>query len=148
MDGRYSKCRIILQKSIIISDIQRQNLINFAQDAFPNESCAILLGTIKEGKGIVKELYFTKNIDESPVNFTVSNEDLLYVYKFAEEKKLEVISIFHSHPNSESYPSSTDKKFMLVNPVVWLIYSGELDELKAFVLDSELEEIPIVISSV
>jgi Predicted metal-dependent protease of the PAD1/JAB1 superfamily len=37
---------------------------------------------------------------------------------------MDVIGIFHSHPNSDAYPSNTDKKFMQSNPVVWIIYSG------------------------
>ncbi len=146
MDGRHSRSIIILQKSLLISKTHKQDLIKFAKEAAPNESCAVLLGTFLEGHAKVKELYFTKNIEESPVNFTVSNEDLLKVYKLAEEKKLEVICIFHSHPNSKPYPSLTDEKFMLVNPVIWLIYSGILEEMKAFVLDSTIQEIPVIIS--
>ena len=52
----------------------------------------------------------------------------------------------HSHPGSNAYPSSTDKKFMYSNPVIWIISSGESNELKAFQLEPEIVEIPIVIS--
>ena len=40
--------------------------------------------------------------------------------------KIEVIGIFHSHPNSDAFPSKTDKKFMQSNPVVWIIYSESI----------------------
>ena len=109
----------------------------------PNESCAILFGIIDGQKTIVKEIFLTKNIDESPVNFTSSNEQLIKCYKTAEEKKMEVVSIFHSHPNSAAYPSNTDKKFMHINPVVWVIYSGISNEFKAYVLESNVLEILI-----
>ena len=56
---------------------------------------------------------------------------------------MEVVGIFHSHPNSEAYPSSTDKKFMYSNPVVWVIYSGISNEFKAYVLESNVLEILI-----
>ncbi len=61
----------------------------------------------------------------------------------AEEKNLDVIAIFHSHPSSDAIPSNTDRKFMETNPVVWIIYSGVTEEFRAYVLDSEVKEIPI-----
>ena len=64
-------------------------------------------------------------------------------YNIAEGKKVEVIAIFHSHPNSDAYPSNTDKKFMHSNPVVWIIYSGINKDFKAYFLESDIVEIPI-----
>ena len=130
-------------QKIIISESQKKILSDNADNEKPNESCAILFGRIDEQKTIVKEIFLTKNIDESPVNFTISPEQLIKCYKTAEEKKMEVVGIFHSHPNSEAYPSNTDKKFMYSNPVVWVIYSGISNEFKAYVLESDVVEILI-----
>jgi proteasome lid subunit RPN8/RPN11 len=127
-----------LQK-IILSQSIKKTLTQHAENENPNESCAILYGNNES----VSEVFLTKNIEESPVNFTISNEQLIEGYKIAEEKKLNVIGIFHSHPNSEAYPSSTDKKFMQSNPVVWIIYSGIDKDFKAYILESEIQEIPI-----
>ena len=138
MDGRNCKRRIDLQK-IILSQSIKKILTNHAENENPNESCALLYGNGE----IVSEVFLTKNIEESPVNFTISNEQLIEGYKIAEEKKLPVIGIFHSHPNSEAYPSSTDKKFMYSNPVVWIIYSGVNKNFKAYVLESDVIEISI-----
>ena len=138
MDGRNCKRRIDLQK-ITLSQSIKKTLIQHAENENPNESCAILYG---DGD-TVSDVFLTKNIEESPVNFTISNDQLIEGYKIAEEKKLQVIGIFHSHPNSEAYPSSTDKKFMHSNPVVWIIYSGANKNFKAYVLESDILEIPI-----
>ena len=138
MDGRNCKRRIDLQK-IILSESIKKILTNHAENENPNESCALLYGNGE----IVSEVFLTKNIEKSPVNFTISNEQLIEGYKIAEEKKLPVIGIFHSHPNSEAYPSSTDKKFMHSNPVVWIIYSGVNKNFKAYVLESDVIEISI-----
>ena len=112
MDGRNCKRRIDLQK-ITLSQSIKKTLIQHAENENPNESCAILYGN----GDTVSDVFLTKNIEESPVNFTISNDQLIEGYKIAEERKLQVIGIFHSHPNSEAYPSSTDKKFMHSNPV-------------------------------
>ena len=109
----------------------------------PNESCAMLFGTVNDKDAIVKEVFLTKNADQSPVNFTISNEQLIKGYKIAEEKNMGVVGIFHSHPSSVAYPSETDKKFMQSNPVVWVIYSGISSEFKSYIMETDIIEIPI-----
>ncbi|HET9008577.1 MAG TPA: M67 family metallopeptidase [Nitrosarchaeum sp.] len=130
-------------QKIILTESQKKILSNHADNEKPNESCAILFGTTEEQRVIVKEIFLTENIEKSPVNFTISNEQLIKCYKTAEEKKMEVVGIFHSHPNSEAYPSEIDKKFMFNNPVVWIIYSGVSEKFKAYVLESDVLEILI-----
>lgn len=134
-----------MQDGVLLTREQKRNLINHAIKQTPNEACALLFGTITDKKSIVKEVFLAKNQQESPVNFTISNEDLIQSYKRADEKGLDVVGIFHSHPTSEAYPSSTDKKFMLANPVVWLIYSVVSRNFKAYVLESQIKEIPVII---
>jgi len=89
------------------------------------------------------EIFLTENIEKSEINFTVSNEQLLEGYKMAEEKGLDVVGIFHSHPKSLPSPSNTDIKFMKGNPIPWIIYSGLTKEMKAYLLDSEIIQILI-----
>jgi proteasome lid subunit RPN8/RPN11 len=138
MDGRNCKRRVDLQK-IILPQTIKKILTQHAKSENPNESCAILYGN----GNIVSDVFLTNNIEQSPVNFTISNEQLIEGYKIAEEKKMDVVGIFHSHPNSEAYPSNTDKKFMHSNPVAWIIYSGINQDFKAYVLESDILEIPI-----
>ena len=128
-------------QKIILSESDKKILTEHAENEKPNESCAILFGK----DSLVSEVFLTKNIEESPVNFTISNEQLIEGYKIAEEKRVEVIGVFHSHPNSDAYPSNTDKKFMQSNPVAWVIYSGINKNFKAYFLESDITEIPIEI---
>ena len=126
-------------QKIILKQSDKKILSQYSENQKPNESCAILFGKNNE----VLDIFLTENIDESPVNFTISNEQLIEAYKIAEDKKMDVIGIFHSHPNSDAYPSNTDKKFMQSNPVVWIIYSGINKNFRAFILESDTIEIPI-----
>ena len=128
-----------MQHRIVISDSDRSVLTEHAKDKSPNEACAILLGR----GDTVSKVFLTRNAEESPARFTVSNEDLIEAYRTAEEKKLQVVGVFHSHPNSDAYPSETDKEFMLINAVAWVIYSGTSKDLRAYVLESDIREIPI-----
>ncbi len=126
-------------QEIILSQTDKKILSEYSENQKPNESCAILFGKNNQ----VLDLFLTENIEESPVNFTISNKQLIEGYKVAEEKKMDVIGIFHSHPDSDAYPSNTDKKFMQSNPVVWIIYSGINKNFKAYLLESDIIEIPI-----
>ena len=126
-------------QKIILKQSDKKLLSQYSENQKPNEACAILFG--KNNK--VLDIFLTENIDESPANFTISNEQLIEGYKIAEDKKMEVIGIFHSHPNSDAFPSSIDKKFMQSNPVAWVIYSGINKNFRAFILESDSVEIQI-----
>ena len=130
-------------QKIILTEAQKQILSNHADNEKPNESCAILFGTDIEEEVKVEKVFLTKNIDQSPVNFTISAEQRLEADKMERESQLKIIGIFHSHPDSKAYPSDTDKKFMELNPEVWIIFSGISKDFKAYVLEQEISEIPI-----
>ena len=139
MDDRNCQRRIELQE-IILSQSDKKILSEYSENQKPNESCAILFGKGNQ----VSDMFLTENIEKSPMNFTISNEQLIEAYKTAEERKVEIVGIFHSHPNSDAFPSNTDEKFMQSNPVVWIIYSGINKNFKAFILESDIIEIPII----
>ena len=126
-------------QKIKLTESDKKILSEYSENQKPNESCAILFGKDDQ----VLDLFLTENIEKSPVNFTISNKQLIEAYKIAEEKKMEVVGIFHSHPGSDAYPSDTDKKFMQSNPVAWIIYSGINKNFRACLLESDIVEIPI-----
>ena len=132
-------------ESIVLTQKEKDKLIAHAISEQPSESCAMLFGKKIGDNWNVKEVFLTQNIDDSQTNFTISPEELLKGYQIAEKNQLEVVGIFHSHPNSDAIPSNTDKKFMQNNPVPWIIFSGVSNDLKAYLLDSTIIEIQIKI---
>ena len=126
-------------QKIILSESDKKILSEYSENQKPNESCAILFGKNDQ----VLDLFLTENIEKSPTSFTISNKQLIEGYKIAEEREMEVIGIFHSHPDSDAYPSNTDKQFMQSNPVAWIIYSGINKNFRAFLLETDIVEIPI-----
>ena len=120
-------------KTISLSATQIRKLEGIAKDSLPNESCAFLLGHNDK----VKEILEVRNSDQSPLTFRIESKDLLHAYYLAESKGMQVIAIFHSHP-TKPWPSSTDVKFMEINPVVWVIYSTTDGQLKAFIYNDDL----------
>ena len=130
-------------ETIVLAQKEKDKLVTHAISEQPSESCAMLFGKKVGDNWNVKEVFLTQNIDDSKTNFTISPEELLKGYQIAEKNQLEVVGIFHSHPNSDAVPSNTDKKFMKNNPVPWIIFSGVNNDLKAYLLDSDVIEIPI-----
>ena len=130
-------------KCIVLTQKEKDKLITHAVELQPNESCAMLLGEKIDDTWNVREVFLTENIDKSQTNFTISPEELLKGYQLAEKMHLELVGVFHSQPNSDTTPSDTDKKFMRNNPVPWIIFSGVNNDLKAYLLDSDVIEIPI-----
>ncbi len=128
---------------VVLAQKEKDQLITHAIEQQPHESCAMLLGKKVDDAWNIKEIFLTQNIDNSQINFTISPEELLKGYQLAEKMHLELVGIFHSHPNSDTTPSDTDKKFMQNNPVPWIIFSGVTNDLTAYLLNSDVIEIPI-----
>ena len=134
-------------KEIILNQKQIDTLIQHSEKYQPNESCAMLLGIHSDQQWNVKEVFLTRNAhDDSKTSFIIAPEDLLQGYELADKKHLELVGIFHSHPISSATPSNTDKKYMKVNDgIPWIIFSGLNTDLRAFMLDEDMEEIKIKI---
>ena len=135
----------IVNKSIILSEKDKEELAKYAEAEKPYESCAILVGNETDENWTVKEIVLTENTAKSRVTFTISPEKEFEVDQNAKKSNMEIVCIFHSHPESEAQPSETDKKFMRVNPFPWIIYSGLTKEMNCFILqDENVKQISII----
>ena len=135
----------IVNKSIILSEKNKEELAKHAEAEKPYESCAILVGNETDENWTVKEVVLTENTAKSRVTFTISPEKEFEVDQNAKKSNMEIVCIFHSHPESEAQPSETDKKFMRVNPFPWIIYSGLTREMNCFILqDENVKQISII----
>ena len=124
---------------IVLSREHLQQLQQLAKDSLPNESCAFLLGT-GGSEVTVQEVMPMQNADNSRVSFTIPPDEILRAYRLADGKNLQVAGIFHSHP-SQPLPSSTDARFMEVNPVVWVIYSTTVDKFGAWIFEDGIKKV-------
>ena len=128
-------------QEILLNQKQMDVLIQHSEKAGLSESCAMLFGTHGDQQWNVKEIFLTRNAHtDSGTSFIITPEELLQGYQLAEKKQLELVGIFHSHPNSAASPSNFDKKFMKVNgDVPWIIFSGINTDLRAFILEQDIE---------
>lgn len=134
------------RKSISIHHSHLNALEKLAVNTLPNESCAILLGKRSNNKSIVQYILPMNNSSHSSIEFNIDADDLYHAYDKARLMNLDIIAIFHSHP-SPPIPSAMDKIFMLINPVIWIIYSTSSHTFKAFISNNEdqIQEINILL---
>jgi proteasome lid subunit RPN8/RPN11 len=89
---------------------------------YPNETCGMLAS--KDGQ-VVKN-YPTANAAEHPDDFSeISPEDLLRISYDIDEYNGEMYSYYHSHPQSEAYPSRRDKDWAKRNQLYYIIFSHQ-----------------------
>ena len=139
------------QSGILLKVSQLLILEHAANLSNPHESCALLLGKKKENVYQVYEVIPVSNKYTSEVSFGMDENELLKIYKYAELSSISVVGIFHSHP-SKPFPSETDKIYMEINPIPWIIKSTTTDEMRCFIFtDSSkgkingIEEIKMII---
>jgi proteasome lid subunit RPN8/RPN11 len=123
---------------LLIHHSQLDELEKLAVTTLPNESCAILLGKKSKTKSIVQHILPMNNSYHSSIEFNIDSDDLYEAYNKARIMNLNILAIFHSHP-AKPIPSTKDKIFMLINPIIWLIYSTSSHTFKAFIIDKEDE---------
>ena len=132
--------------TLLITESQIDTLIRSTKEDFPNESCALLLGSIVDNEYHVKALKKMENKAQSEYSFHMDSDELMKVYKWASNNGLDVVGVYHSHLEG-SNPSDTDLTFMKINPVIWLIYDVSKSTYRAFLLVQDcLKEIKIKMS--
>ncbi len=76
-----------------------------AGEQAPNECCGLIGGH----DGRASTVYRAGNAFASPLRYRVDDRDLFrIVEREIPEAGEELVAIYHSHPNSEAYPSQTD----------------------------------------
>ena len=80
--------------------------------AYPFEGCGLLLGRVENGRNVVEAIFPTANTwpleAEKPVRFQISADEMLQAELAAMRQDLEVIGIFHSHPDHPPIASPRD----------------------------------------
>jgi proteasome lid subunit RPN8/RPN11 len=138
---------------IKLSPENLQIIKNQSENSYPLECCGIMLGCRVEAEKNVVEVIPTENVwgSESSSDFGSHNSEhgqsrryaiapkaMLQAEKKAREMKLEIIGIYHSHPDYPAIPSEFDREF------AWQEYSyviistlqGKADCINSWCLDN------------
>jgi proteasome lid subunit RPN8/RPN11 len=87
-------------------------MLAHASRAYPEECCGAMLGTSENGRKTVSAALPLENSFRGPraARYELRPEDLIAAEKSARSHNLDLIGIYHSHPDCDAYFSETDLK--------------------------------------
>jgi proteasome lid subunit RPN8/RPN11 len=110
---------------IIVAQIEAHGV-----ESYPYEGCGLLLGHVKNGVNVVSAVRFLPNVwpveEEKPTRFRIAEEDWRDVEMEAMGSDLDVLGVFHSHPDHLPVPSPRDLAW-----AGWSGYSYLITEIRA-----------------
>ncbi|WP_243370021.1 M67 family metallopeptidase [Geotalea sp. SG265] len=102
-----------------IPKIIHDDIVAHAKSGFPLEVCGILGGTAGE----ISVIYRMTNTDRSNEHFMMDPKEQFAVIKELRGKGLEMLAIYHSHPETPARPSEEDIRLALTPNVSYVIAS-------------------------
>jgi len=116
-------------------------MVAHAQSTYPNECCGAILGVTDNGATTAQAAVELENAfaGEQRQRYEIRLEDLQKADAEARNRGLELIGIFHSHPDEDAYFSETDLKNSCAwySFVVLSVRNGVFDHAKCFRPDLE-----------
>jgi proteasome lid subunit RPN8/RPN11 len=121
-------------------------MVAHARASYPNECCGAMLGSTDGETKLVRESIALQNAFEGAqaARYELRPEDLLAADKAARERHMDLIGIYHSHPDCDAYFSTTD----LQNSCPWYsfvvlsIQKGEFHHANSFLPNFDQTDAP------
>ena len=117
----------------MLSKRQWQDMGNHVARQAPLEACGLLAG--KNDR--VEEVIFVRNRAQSPERFVMDPYEQLKAFDWLESNGLDLLGIFHSHPNGPETLSATDiaEAAYEVVHLIWSLH-GKTWELRGFWIEN------------
>ena len=119
-------------------------MVAHARQTYPNECCGAMLGSADDGAKLVRVAMPLQNsfAGAQAARYELRPEDLLAADKAARERKMDLIGIYHSHPDCDAYFSTTDLKNSCpwYSFVVLSIQKGEFHHANSWLPNAEQTE--------
>jgi proteasome lid subunit RPN8/RPN11 len=90
---------------------QRRQLEAWAQAAYPREACGLMVGRGAPGGGQVLAVRQARNLNTERAHdrYELDPEDFLAADREARADGLEILGVWHTHPDHPAVPSETDR---------------------------------------
>ena len=116
-------------------------MVAHAHKTYPNECCGAMLGSVDGGEKLVRKAVPLENAfaGEQGERYEIRPQDLVAAEAAARQQGMDLVGIFHSHPDCDAYFSKTD----LENSCPWYsfvvlsIKKGRFDHANSFLPDAD-----------
>lgn len=106
---------------IHIPDHLLREIAAHGEESYPEEGAGLMLGTEENGQRKVKKILLMENAREESARhkrYLLSAEDILHGENEAARAGMDILGIFHSHPDHPNQPSEYDREWA----VPWYSY--------------------------
>jgi proteasome lid subunit RPN8/RPN11 len=119
-----------------------ETMVSHVESTFPKEGCGLMIGS----DGVVEAAVPVPNSYTGPQEdfFVIDPKDLHRVDRESREKGLDVLGVFHSHPDCDAYFSKRDLEHSCpwFSYVVLSIKKGRFDHANSYRPDFDQTEAP------
>ena len=126
-----------MRKKVILSDEVVESIKKHGTETFPYECCGFLYGT-ETGERRIELAVRVPNSKEGDQRrrFEISPQDYLWAERYALEHGLQLLGVYHSHPNHPAIASETDLALAMpwFSYVIISVNNGIPGEIKSWQL--------------
>lgn len=126
--------------------IEQKPLDEMYQDAlksYPDECCGFFFGNETGEERIITSLMVVNNSKEGDKRrrFEIAPKDYLDAERYADENEVQLLGVYHSHPNHPAVPSEHDR--VAAQPyfsyVIISVKENEIADLRSWQLNENLQ---------
>ena len=123
-----------------VQECARDSITQHGEGGYPNEICGILLGKDEDGRRTIRTMLPIENQfepGEQYHRFLITPEAMFKAERLARLDRMDVLGVYHSHPNEEARPSEYDRDHAAWTAWSYIIVSvrdGKLAEFRAWKL--------------
>ncbi len=141
--------------SLLISSQLLENIHAHGESAYPEEGAGLLLGTAIGGQKQVTQIMALANSREEGARhnrYLLTPQDYLRGEQEADRLGLDVLGVFHSHPDHPNRPSEFDRDWAMpwFSYLITSVQDGQAVESRSWLLTedrSQFSEEQIMVSS-
>ncbi|WP_414528651.1 Mov34/MPN/PAD-1 family protein [Nodularia chucula] len=128
-----------------------QIICNHAESTYPEECCGLILGYLgRDGKTVI-DIIPTENawntqaedfpgeykVQTTRSRYAIAPQVMLQAQKTARERSLNIIGIYHSHPDNSATPSECDRLYAWeeYSYIIVSVQNGKATTVKSWTLD-------------
>lgn len=89
-----------------------EEIARHGERGYPNEICGLLLGKEQNGRRLISALMPVENrfqSEEQYHRYLITPDDMFRAEQLARQSRLDVLGVYHSHPDEEARPSEYDR---------------------------------------
>src|SRR5215467_8758873 len=128
---------------VLIEQEAKDRMIEDALNSFPNECCGFFFGEEEGEQRIIAEALpvFNAKQGDKGRRFEISADDYFEAERFADENQLQLLGVYHSHPNHPAIPSEYDRTFAqpYFSYIILSIINGKFSALRSWQLNEQLQ---------